>query len=355
MERNYYNILEIDEGDKNLSNDEFLKKLKNNYKRLARTWHPDRFATKSEEEKKEAEDKFKEISEAYNTLSDAEKRQQYDFSLNGGGDFVDPFAGVDPFSMFRNMHSGPQVSKGQNVKVQVDITLKEAYEGGTKKVKYNVLQTCRTCNGTGSADGKTELCPHCNGTGMITQVQQMGPMRSISSHPCPHCNGTGKKISKLCSKCNGDGMEVVEKEETISIPKGVGTGNYYVLNGKGCEARSKKGVQTINGDLIFVFNVIDDGVEFVRDGDNLVKEIDVDVFDCLLGCDYRITAIDGKEITINIPELTNNGHIFTIKEKGMPNMQNSNIKGDLKLIIKSKMPRTLSNKQRELLKKIKKG
>lgn len=354
MEKNYYDILGINESDRNLSDSEFEKILKANYKKLARTWHPDKFATKSEKEKEEAENKFKEISEAYNTLSDTDKRRQYDFSLNGGGDF-DPFAGVDPFSMFRNMHSGPQVSKGQNIQVQVDITLKESYEGGTKKIKYKVLQTCRNCNGTGSADGKTELCPHCNGTGMITQVQQRGTVRSVMSRPCPHCNRTGKQITTPCPKCNGDGMDVVEKEESINIPKGVTSGNYFVLNGKGCEAKTVKGGRTVNGDLIIIFNIVDDGDDFIRDGDNLIKEIDVDVFDCMLGCDYKITSIDGKEITINIPELTNHGHIFTIKEKGMPNMQNSNIKGDMKVIIKSKMPKTLSNKQRELLKKIKKG
>ena len=351
MEKNYYNILEIKEDEKTLSNDKFLKILKSNYKRLARTWHPDKFATKSEEERKEAEEKFKEITEAYNTLSDETKRQQYDFSLNGGGGF-NPFEDIDPFSFFRNRNAGPRVVKGQNIQIEVEIVLKEAYNGGEKKIKYNASRTCGTCNGTGSANGVVEKCPHCNGTGMITETIQRGYMTQMTSHPCHHCNGTGKKISKPCSRCNGRGMETVSLEETIKIPKGVTTGQYVVMHGKGCEAPKNTGAQTVNGDLIIVFNVIDDGYEFVREGDNLIKHVKLNIFDGLLGTDVKIICIDDKEITINIPELTEANHIFTIKGKGMPNPNNSHV-GDMKVIINYEMPKSLSNKQRELIKKAK--
>ena len=329
MEKTFYDILGITEDEKNLDEKGFNDVLKSNYKRLARTWHPDKFATKSDSEKKEAEEKFKEITEAYNTLSDTEKRRQYDFG-DGGGNY-DPFANMDPFSFFRNMHgggfNGPRIVKGQNVQVGVDVVLKEVYNGGKKKIKYTTLNYCRHCNGTGSENGVVESCPHCN--------------------------GTGKKITTPCSHCNGQGMEIIDNEETIEIPKGVVTGQYIVLQGKGCEAPKNSGSQTINGDLVVAFNVIDNGYEFLRDDDNLIKYVDIDVFDGILGCDLKIQCIDDSEITIRVPELTEPNHTFTIKSKGMPNVNNNHIVGDMKVIIRYKMPKTLSNKQRELLKKVK--
>lgn len=354
MEKNFYDILGITEEERNLPENDFDKVLKTKYKKLAREWHPDKFATKSEEEKKTAEERFKEISEAYNTLSDSSKRQQYDFQNNGGGYGFDD---IDPFSFFRNMHgggygfNGQRTVKGQNVQVQVDITLEDAYNGGETEVEYDVLRTCRKCNGTGSANGKAEACHYCDGTGMRTDVQRRGNMQTITQRPCPHCNGTGKKITTPCQHCNGEGMESVREKERITIPKGVVTGQYYVINGKGCEAPSVKGTQSINGDLIVIFNVIEG--EFHRSGNDLLKELKINVFDALLGCDVKVTSIDNKEININIPECTKDGHVFIIKGKGMPNMQNSNIIGDLKLIVKYTIPSSLTNKERELIKKLK--
>ena len=354
MEKNFYDILGITEEEKKLSQSEFEKLLKKNYRELSKRWHPDRYATKSEAERQEAEDKFKEITEAYNTLSDATKRQQYDFSQNGGG--FDGFDDMDPFSFFRNMHGGfgqqPRVAKGQNVQVEVQVTLEDVFHGGEKEVEYDVLRACRHCNGTGSANGKAETCSTCNGSGMITDVQRRGNMQTITQHPCPHCHGTGKKITNPCPKCGGNGVEAIKEKERVTIPKGVNTGQYYVIKGKGCEPNASKGVQTINGDLIVVFNVINNG-ELSRDGDNLIYNLKVDVYDALLGCDKKIKTIDGKEITFNIPECTNHGHVFTIKDKGLPNMNNPQYIGDMKVIINIIMPKTLSNKDREYLKKIK--
>lgn len=352
MEKNFYDILGITDQEKNLPANEFDKVLKTKYKKLAREWHPDKFATKSEEEKKTAEERFKEISEAYNTLSDSSKRQQYDYQMNGGNDFDD----MNPFSFFRNMYGGfgqqQRVAKGQNVQTEVIVTLEEVLNGGEKEIEYDVLRGCRHCNGTGSANGKTEICSACNGSGVISDVQRRGNMQTITQRPCPHCHGTGKKITNPCPKCNGDGVEVIKEKEKITIPKGVNSGQYYVLKGKGCEPNAKKGVQTINGDLIVVFTVVNSN-GFTREGDNLLYNLEINVFDALLGCDRKIKTIDGKEITINIPECTNNGHIFTIKSKGLPNMNNSQFVGDMKVIINVTMPKSLTNKDRELLKKLK--
>ena len=353
MEKTFYDILGITEEEKNLSQNEFEKVLKKNYRELSKQWHPDRYATKSEEERQEAEEKFKEITEAYNTLSDSTKRQQYDFQQNGGG--MGGFDDIDPFSFFRNMHGGfgqqPRVAKGKNVQVEVTVTLEEVFNGGEKEVEYDVLRACRHCNGTGSENGKVETRAACNGSGMITDVQRRGNMQTIMQRPCPHCHGTGKKITNPCPKCNGDGIEVIKERETITIPKGVNTGQYYVIQGKGCEPNVKKGVQVINGDLIVVFTVVNSN-NFSREGDNLIYNLKVNVYDALLGCDKKINTIDGKEITIKIPECTNHGHIFTIKGKGLPNMNNPQYVGDMKVIINLVMPKSLSNKDREHLKKL---
>ena len=351
MEKNFYDILGITEEERNLNETEFNAALKKKYRELSKKWHPDRFATKSDDERNEAETKFKEITEAYNTLSDAEKRRQYDFSQNGGGDF-DPFGGSDFFSsFFRNRNTGPRVVKGENVHVQVDITLKESYYGGEKTVKYETMKTCRHCNGSGSENGVVETCPHCNGTGMFTERYQMGNMIQMATRPCPHCNGTGKKISKPCPHCNGNGMERNVEEQKIEIPKGVTTGQYILINGAGSEAPKTQGAQTINGDLAIIFNVIDDGLIFEREGDNLIQHVKLNVFDGMLGYDYKTTTIDDKEITINIPPLTEFNHIFTVKGKGMPNPKNNNIVGDLKIIVTYEMPKSLNNEQRKLIKR----
>lgn len=352
MEKNFYDILGITEEERNLNDADFKKVLNTNYKNLAKKWHPDRFATKSEKERTEAEEKFKEISEAYNTLSDSEKRQQYDYMNNGGGGF-DPFEDIDPFSFFRNYNAGPRTVKGQNVQVQVDIVLKESYHGGEKKVSYNKLKTCGHCNGTGSENGVIEKCTHCNGTGMVSEIRRQGNMQMMSSHPCPHCHGTGQRITTPCKHCNGRGMENVTEEETITIPRGVTTGQYIVNVGKGCEAARTKGANSINGDLVIVFNVIDEGYLFERDGDDLIRNVKLDVFDGLLGCDLKITAIDDSEITINIPSLTEYNHTFTIKGKGMPNPKNNSNVGDLKIIVRYDMPKSLNNEQRKLIKRAK--
>lgn len=351
MNKNFYEILGITDAEKNLSESEFQKVLKTKYKKLAREWHPDKFATKTDAERQEAEEKFKEITEAYNVLSDPDKKHQYDF---GGSNNFNPWDDIDPFSFFHNMRGGnrQQVSKGRDIEVVVNISLEESYNGGEKEIKYNRLRNCGHCNGTGSENGKVETCPHCNGTGIITQQIARGNFMSIHQSPCPHCNGTGKKITNPCAHCNGTGMENIESTEKITIPRGVNTNNYFVVQGKGCEAQRIKNAQCVDGNLIVIFNVHESN--FKREGNDLVKTIELDIYDGLLGCDYTVTAIDGKDITIKIPECCNFGHIFTIKGKGMPEMNNNKKFGDMKIIVHYKMPKSLSKSDKETIKSLKK-
>lgn len=351
MEKNFYDILELSENDRKLQGEEFDKILKANYKKLARQWHPDKFSTKSEKEKSEAEDKFKEISEAYNTLSDPQKRQEYDFGNMEGG--FDPFSGFNPFDIFGNRQNRThqQIYKGQNITIEVGISLEEAYNGGEKEIKYTKKTMCGHCNGTGSDDGKTHTCTYCNGTGMISDVQQRGNMRMVSSHPCPHCNGTGRTFSKPCSHCNGEGMENVEIKEKIIIPAGVADGMYHTFKGKGCDL--PKGYNGVSGDLTIVFRINKHPYFIVEPQfKNLKCNLDIDVIDLMLGCEREIKCIDGSTVNIKIPELTENNHVFVIKGKGMPVLNTSDY-GNLKVVVDAKMPKKLSNKQRELLKKFK--
>ena len=350
-DKNYYDILGLSDEDRNLDEKEFESKIKKVYKSLARQWHPDRFSTKSETEQKEAEEKFKEIAEAYNTLSDPEKRRQYDFQMNGGPDF-DPFAGFNPWDIFGGGgRQRQQTYKGQDINIEVVLTLEEAFAGGEKTVSYKKKTMCGHCNGTGSEDGKTHTCPHCNGTGMISDVQQRGNMRMVSSRPCPHCNGSGKTYSKPCSHCNGEGMKDSDYKETVVFPAGVVDGMYHPFSGKGGEL--PKGYNGIPGDLNVIFRV-KQHPKFAVEPQyrNLRYVLDVEVVDLMLGCEKEIECIDGTTVKLKIPELTENNHMFIIKGKGMP-VVGEKEHGNLRVVINAKMPKKLNNKQRELLKKVK--
>lgn len=351
-EVNYYSILGLSDDDKNLNEKDFNEKLKKSYKNLARKWHPDKFSTKSEAEKKEAEEKFKEISEAYNTLSDPQKRQEYDFKQNGGmGDGFDPFGGFNPWDIFNRAQASQrqQMYKGQNVDVEVEITLEEAYTGGEKEVTYNTKTMCGNCNGTGSADGKTHTCPHCNGTGTISERRQHGNMTMINNRPCQHCNGTGKSFSEPCPHCHGEGMKTVTNKIKITIPAGVINGAYQTLQGKGCEL--PKGYNGVSGDLNVFFIVLPHKDFIPEPNGGLRHVLNLNVIDALLGCEKKIKCIDGSEVSVKIHERVNNNHVFVIKGKGMP-IFNGNGKGDMRVVVQLEMPNSLSNKQRELLKKI---
>lgn len=349
--KDYYEILGLSEEDKQLGEKDFNSKLKKNYRSLAAKWHPDKFSTKSEDEKNEAEEKFKEISEAYNTLSDSEKRKQYDFQQNMGEGF-NPFGGFNPWDIFgRGGQTQRRQYQGKDINVEVEITLEDAYFGGKRDITYNIVESCGRCNGTGSADGKTHECPHCKGTGMVSEVVQRGNMRMVSSRPCPHCNGSGKTVSDPCPDCGGSGMKEVTKKETIEIPVGVVEGYYFTLAGKGCGL--PKGYEGINGDLNIIFKIKPHDIYKCNSTNDLIYSLDVDVVDAMLGCEKVIPCIDGSTVTVKIPELTKHGHVFTIKNRGMKNMMNHNYIGNLKAVVNITMPKSLSNKQRELLEKFK--
>ena len=359
--KDYYDILGITEEEKKLSGTDFSNVCKKKYRNAAMKFHPDRWVNGTEEEKKNAEEKFKEISEANEVLSDPQKRQMYD---NGGFEFNAD--GFDPFEMFRNMPGGfghgfsdifegmfnggrqQKARHGSNIQTEITISLEEAFKGGEYQVNVSRNKSCVHCNGTGSADGKFSTCPYCNGSGHLTKTIQRGPgafqmMQSI----CPHCNKSGKKITTPCSHCNGRGLETVSTVETINIPKGISDGMTIAFTGMGNDSTDNG----IPGALYVTVNVLPHSY-FTRTADelNLIHYDDVPFNECLLGFKKEYMAIDGTKVVVDAPELTPHGKAFIFKGKGMPHPQNPNIVGDYAVIINHKLPKKLTKEQKEKLK-----
>ena len=353
MEKDFYEVLGLTEEEKNLKGEAFEKVLKDKYKKLAKKWHPDRFATKSEEERKEAEDTFKGISEAYDTLSDSQKRQQYDFEQGGFGGFEgDPFAGFSSFfgggfnPFAQGMHQQAR-KRGRDIMQSIRVSLKDAFNGCTKNFEYFRNVPCSHCNGTGSKTGKTTVCPHCNGTGQERIVQSNGYMQSINVTTCRHCGGTGVINEDPCPGCSGSGMERIKVNESINIAPGTLPGTNLVKPGMGEVVKEGQ-----PGNLIVNVDVYNsDGFSFNSNGD-LVYVKDLPMIDAVLGIDFNITMLDGSTRTIKVPEVTPDGKEFRFKGIGFP-IYRDGTRGDVVVKIKYVYPQKLTAKQRELLKKVK--
>lgn len=337
-EKDYYEILGV---SKDASEDE----IKKAYRKLAVKYHPDKLANASEKERQEGEDKFKEISEAYDILSDPQKRQQYDHGGINLNDIFNHFGGgFNPF----NGSMRQRVNKGSNVKAYVFITIKEAYTGCNKEVKVNREKPCSKCNGTGSADGKNSTCPHCNGSGMISETIQMGPGSfTFSQRPCPHCHATGKIITKPCNHCKGTGTETESTTEYYQIPRGVVNGLIINVPGAG---NTPHGGNGINGDLLIEVVVKKDSYFERPDEINVIHYAEIPFNECLLGFEKEFEALDGTKVKVKAPELTPHDKSFVFKGKGMPHYNNPNMVGDYIIIIKHKLPTSLTNEQKKKLK-----
>lgn len=345
--KDYYEILGITEDEKKLSGNAFNEICKKKYRTAAMKYHPDRWVNGTEEEQKEAEQKFKDISEANEILSNPEKREQYD---NGGipdfdlNDIFSHFRGG--FDMWGNSHR-KTVNKGSNIKTKVTITLEEAFNGGEKEIIINRANKCHTCEGTGSKDGKDTTCPHCKGTGMITETHQVNRMSfSMSQRPCPFCNATGRIITNPCSTCNGKGLEYKTVHEKIMLPKGLVDGIIIQIPNAG-NAPTGDG---INGDLLIEVSVKEHEYFTRVDDLNLVHYDEVPFNECLLGFEKTYKTIDGNEVKVKADELTPHGKAFIFKGKGMPHHKNNNIHGDYAVVINYKLPNKLTKEQKKKLK-----
>lgn len=363
--RDYYEVLGV---NKNATDDE----LKKAYRKVAMKYHPDRQTDKSDEEKKAAEEKFKEAAEAYSVLSDKDKRARYDqFGFNmdnlGGGGFggFGGFGGggftmEDIFSQFGDIFGsggfggyggssrggGRRQNRGSDLRVRVKVNLKEIAHGAEKKLKIPRMVSCPDCKGTGAKNG-TELstCQHCHGSGVITQVRQsiFGTMQTQTT--CPHCNGTGKIIKEKCSRCGGVGLERKEEVLTANIPAGVYDGTILRMQGHGNEAAGGG----IPGDLqIAIIEEEDD--ELMRDGNDLVYNLMLDFPTAALGGKVEIPTIDGKA-RVTIEPGTQPGKVLRLRGKGLPSLNHYGT-GDLRVNIMVYVPETLSKDEKKAIEKL---
>lgn len=340
--RDYYEILNV---DRNASDEE----IKKSYRSIAMQCHPDRNPGD-----KKAEERFKEAAEAYEVLSDREKREIYDHygheGLNSTG--FRGFSGFDDiFSHFSNIfddvfgygnmrgRSRSMASSGADLRYDLNISFLDAAFGMTTKIELEKSATCSICHGTGAAPGSLpETCRTCKGRG---QVIQSSGFFTISS-TCPHCKGYGKVITKPCDECRGTGRERVTKTVQLKIPAGVETGSRLRLRGEG-EAGSMDGP---DGDL-YVFIHVEEHDFFTRSGDDIICRIPISFVNAALGGTVEVPTLQGKE-KLKIPKGTQNGKTFLLKGKGIPHIRGFG-HGDQIIEVFVQIPTSLSRRQEELL------
>ncbi len=347
--QDYYKVLGVERG---ASEDD----IKRAYKKLAKKYHPDLNPGNAE-----AEEKFKEVNEAYGILSDAEKRSQYDqfghaaFEPGGGGGGAGfgGFGGFDFGDIFSSFFGGGSSARrngpidGDDVGLRLTIDFKEAVFGCKKEISYNRIEACGDCKGSGAEKGSTpERCSTCRGTGQVT-VQQRTPLGMMqSSRPCSACHGTGKIIKNPCKNCRGTGKVKITKKIEVSIPAGIDDGQRIALRGEG-HAGSNGGVY---GDLLIEISIRPHPV-FERRGNHVYCEIPITFTDAALGADIDIPLLDGTTEKYKIPEGTQTGTAFTLRGKGVPSINSPSRKGDLVFTVIVEVPRNLSSEQKELLTK----
>jgi molecular chaperone DnaJ len=346
MNKDYYKILELSKG----ASESDIKKA---FKKLSIKWHPDKWSSKSEKEQKEAEEKFKEVNEAYQVLSDPQKKSNYDRygsadgpqGFSGFGDFGG-FGGFDPFDLFNNMRGGGQRQRGpepgRSLEYGINLSIEEIFNGCEKTITYGRKVRCKTCNGEGGTGVKT--CPYCHGTGMITETKQHGFTIMQSSHPCNHCHGTGKTVEHVCKDCNGQGFKDITEKLKISVPAGKPNG--FVLNfpNMGWESKDPRGE---NGDLRVVISYAVNPERYKFIGNEVYELMDVPYYDCILGTTIKRKLPSGKEVEFTIPTFCQDMDQITINGHGLNGSK-------YVIVVKAQMPRTISSEERELLSQIQK-
>jgi molecular chaperone DnaJ len=350
----FYNVLGIPRG---ASDDE----IKQAYRKLATRWHPDKNAGS-----KEAEEQFKQITEAYDVLRDPDKRAAYDRfgeaglrGATGGGGFhhVDLSEALNIFmrdfgfgDLFgsagggRRAPNGPRA--GQDVKLTVELTLAEVASGVTKTFSLKLLDACDKCEGTGGEPGtKPQKCHTCGGTGEVRRAQRSFFGQFVSVVPCPMCAGEGVVVTAPCKKCRGEGRARGEHNVPVTIPAGVSSGQYMTLRGIG-NAGPRGGPR---GDILVVFDVADDP-RFERDGEDLYTEVLVSYPQLVMGGDIDVPLISGK-VSMRIPPGTQSGQVVHLRGRGLPRV-NSSGAGDLHVRVQLWTPERISREEEHLLREL---
>ena len=347
--RDYYEVLGV---DKSASEDE----IKRAYKKMARKYHPD-----LNPDNKEAEEKFKEVNEAYEVLSDSDKKARYDqFGFAG----VDPNYGAgagggaygaggfdfgdlgDIFGSFFGGGFGPNApQRGESIRLSVTISFEEAAFGCEKEVSVDRYETCAVCHGSGCADGTSpEVCPDCHGSGQV-QVRRQTPMGVFATtSPCGRCGGKGRIIKTPCTACRGSGLERKRRTIQAKIPAGIDNGQTISIRGQG--HAGKNGGPS--GDLLITITVRPHEL-FRREGTSVLCEAPITFAQAVLGAELEIPTIDGK-VKYDLPEGTQSGTTFRLKGKGIPEL-NGRGRGDQYVTVYIETPRNLNREQKEALKK----
>ena len=346
--KDYYEILGVSKGAS-------PEEIKKSYRKMAMKYHPDRNPGDQK-----AEEKFKEATEAYEVLSDPDKRKRYDQFGHAGvhqdagfgpgshayEDFPDIFGSFsDIFEEFfgggrGRARSSQRARRGEDLRYDLEITLKEAYIGTEKEIEVPRQDLCDTCDGTGCAAGHSpEICPQCQGTGQISMTQGFFQI----SRTCNRCGGAGRIITHPCIRCHGTGRVVKHHQVRIKVPAGAMTGLKLKVSGEG-EAGHKGGPP---GDLYVVIGVQDHPL-FKREGDNLLIEVPISFPTAALGGEVKVPTLSGENIVVKVPPGTQSGRILRLGGRGMPNIRGHGF-GDILVKVNVETPTRLTPRQRELL------
>lgn len=349
--KDYYQVLGLEKG----ASDDEIKKA---FRKLAIKYHPDK-----NQGNKEAEDSFKEINEAYQVLSDSDKKAQYDqfgttdpnagFGAGGFGaggfDFSDMGGFGDIFDTFfggggggsSKRRNGP--TRGNDIEYVVNLTFEEAVFGAEKEVSITRSENCDSCHGSGAESGTSATtCAQCGGSGQV-RVQRQTPLGSfVSTTSCDKCSGSGKIIEKPCSTCRGKGNVRKNRKITVKIPAGVDTGNVMPLQGQG--EHGKNGGQP--GDLYIQIRVAP-SKQFVRKGNDIYIDTHVSIGKATLGTEITVPTVDG-DVKYTVPEGTQSGTLFRLKSKGVPRVKGGG-RGDQYVKVVVDVPKNLTGKQKEAL------
>ena len=355
--RDYYEVLEV-------AKTATVEEIKKAYRKKAIQYHPDKNPVD-----KEAEEKFKEAAEAYEVLSDPDKRSRYDqFGHQGvNGGFGGGFGGggmsmEDIFSHFGDIFGGSfggfggfssggsrsrrRTNRGSDLRVKVKLTLKEIATGVEKKIKVKKYVSCKACNGTGAEKGTSyTTCSTCNGSGVVTRVQQtiLGAMQSTTT--CPTCGGEGRIITKKCPECNGEGVRLEEEVITLNIPAGVADGMQLSMSGKGNAARHGG----VNGDLLILIEE-EPHPELLRDENDLIYNLLLNFSTAALGGTVEVPTIDGKA-KVKIDAGTQPGKVLRLRGKGLPSVNRYGV-GDLLVNVSVYVPESLNTEEKRTIEKL---
>lgn len=342
MKRDAYEVLGVprDAGE---------GEVKKAFRSLARRLHPD-----VNKEDPHAEERFKEVAEAYEVLSDPERRQVYDrygwegvkssgygSSAQGFGSFADifdAFFGGDPFGGGRR-----GAMQGGDIAVEVEVTLEEAASGTTRTVELEIVEPCERCHGAGAEPGTTvDTCRRCGGSGELRAVSRTAFGQLVRSTPCDACGGSGELIQDPCTECGGRGRRAAQRSLTVDIPAGIADEQRIRLTGRG-HAGQNGGPP---GDAYVLVSVVADE-RFVRDGNDLVSLVDISVVDAAVGTTLEVPTLDGPA-SLEVPAGTQPGTVLTLANKGMPSLRTGR-RGDQRVVLNVVVPRHLSAQQRAVL------